>query len=104
MPKVFWTYILHCANGQYYVGSTDNLKLRMQEHQGDLDNPEFCRRGALFTKAHRPVELVYFEEYNTREEAYAREKQLKGWSRAKKEALIKGKFDLLHDLSKKHGR
>lgn len=88
----FTTYMLRCANGQYYVGSTDNMALRMQEHETGL-------KGALFSKAHRPVTLVFTQEFATREEAYAREKQLKGWSRAKKEALIAGDYNTLHKLS-----
>lgn len=93
----FWVYILRCANGQYYVGSTDNLQLRIQEHETGQD-------GALFSKAHRPVKCVFTQEFATREEAYAREKQLKGWSRAKKEALINGNISQLKDLSKNHGK
>ena len=92
---IFWVYILRCANGQYYVGSTDNMALRLREYETGSD-------GALFSKAHRPVTLVYTQEFATREEAYAREKQLKGWSRAKKEALINGNISQLKGLSKNH--
>lgn len=93
---IFWVYILRCANGQYYVGSTDNLALRLREHKTGTD-------GALFSKAHRPVTLVYTQEFATREEAYAREKQIKGWSHAKKDALISGDYNRLSQLSKTHG-
>lgn len=86
-----YTYILECANGQYYVGSTKDLERRLQEHQGGI--------GAKFTKAHLPVKLVYYEEYQSVEQAFFRERQLHGWSRAKKEALIKREFEKLPKLS-----
>ena len=86
-----YTYILQCANGQYYIGSTTDLDRRLQEHQAGL--------GAKFTRAHLPVNLVYKEEYASIEQAFARERQLHGWSRAKKEALIKGKLTSLRSLS-----
>lgn len=86
-----FTYILKCANGKYYVGSTNNLCLRLEEHENGI--------GAQFTKTHHPFELVYVEEYDRIDEAFKREQQLKGWSRAKKEALIKGDMNRLHSLS-----
>ena len=85
-------YILLCANNEYYVGCTSNLKRRLQEHQ--------TGRGADFTKGHLPFKLVYTEEYPTLEEAYKRERQLHGWSRAKKDALILGDIEALKRLSK----
>ena len=81
------TYILECANGQYYVGSTENLERRLKEHESGT--------GCGFTKARLPIKLVYTEEYDTIEEAYKRERQLHGWSRKKKEALIRGDFEQL---------
>lgn len=78
-----YTYILKQSNGQYYVGSTVNLQNRIREHNEGLNQT---------TKKHLPVELVYFEEYATQEEAYKREKQLHGWSRVKKEKLITGEW------------
>lgn len=86
------TYILLCSNGEYYVGSTTDMENRLNEHQKG--------RGCGFTKAHLPVKLVYTEEYPTVDQAYKRERQLHGWSRAKKEALIKGDLELLQQLSK----
>ena len=86
-----YTYILQCANGQYYVGSTTDLDKRLQEHQAGL--------GAKFTSKHLPVKLVYKEEYSSIEMAFSRERQLHGWSRAKKEALIKGEYDRLSSLA-----
>ena len=82
-------YILKCANGLYYTGSTHDLEKRLAEHQSG--------QGANFTRKHLPVELVYFEEYDRIDEAYFREKQIQGWIRKKKEALIKGELDKLPD-------
>jgi len=75
-------YILECADGSYYTGSTKDLELRFQQHQNGF--------GANFTKKHLPVKLLYYEEYTRIDEAFEREKQVQGWSRKKKEALIKG--------------
>ena len=80
-----------CSNGQYYTGSTNNLEKRIEEHQKG--------EGANFTRKHLPVELVYFEEFERIDEAFYREKQIQGWSRKKKEALINGKRNKLHKLS-----
>ena len=91
-------YILQCANGQYYVGSTNNLADRLKEHQMDSSA---LFRGARFTKAHMPVKLVYTEEYEDEHQAPMREQQLHGWTRAKKEALISGDIEKLKQLSKK---
>lgn len=78
-----YTYILRLANGTYYVGSTFSIKNRLQEHNAGLD---------FYTKQHLPVELVYYEEYPSQEEAVKREMQLKGWSRVKKEKLLSGEW------------
>ena len=88
-----YTYILQCANGQYYVGSTTDIEQRLREHQAGI--------GANFTRKHLPVKLVYVEDFASIELAFARERQLHGWSRAKKEALIKGELDSLRSLSHK---
>ena len=90
-------YILQCANGQYYVGSTNNLADRLKEHEGSATA---LYVGAKFTKAHLPVKLVYTEEYEDDHKARMREQQLHGWSHAKKEALINRDFDRLKCLSR----
>lgn len=77
-------YILECSDGSYYTGSTNNLARRFIEHS--------TRVGANHTKKRLPVKLVYFEEYSRVEYAFYREKQLQGWSRKKKQALIFGDF------------
>ena len=86
-----YAYILECANGYYYVGSTKYLKQRIREHQDGL--------GANFTHKHFPMKLVYFETYKEVAEAFDPEKQLQGWSRKKKEALIYGHEDMLPALA-----
>ena len=88
-----WMYILECADGSYYVGSTKNLERRISEHQQGLD--------AKYTSRRLPVKLVYGEEYDRVADAYAREKQVQGWRRAKREALINGDLELLPTLAKK---
>ncbi len=89
--KKGYMYILECSDGSYYTGSTTNLELRLQQHQsGD---------GANHTKKRLPVTLVYYEEYARIDEAFYREKQVQGWSRKKKEALINGNPELLPQLA-----
>ena len=85
-------YILQCSNGAYYTGSTIDLDKRLAQHQAG--------EGANFTKKHLPVTLVYYEEFQRIDDAFYREKQVQGWSRKKKEALIEGKNDLLPLLAK----
>lgn len=89
-----YAYILKCNDGSYYTGSTKDLERRLLQHRNG--------KGAQYTKARLPVELVYYEEYQRIDEAFYREKQIQGWSRKKKEALIAGRFDRLSDLSKNH--
>jgi predicted GIY-YIG superfamily endonuclease len=86
-----WMYILECADGSYYTGSSNNIELRLQQHNAG--------EGANHTKKRLPVKLVYFEEYQRIDEAFRREKQVQGWGRNKKEALINGKFNDLHVLA-----
>jgi predicted GIY-YIG superfamily endonuclease len=86
-----YMYILRCSDGSYYVGSTKNLERRLAQHQAG--------EGANYTKKRLPVELVYYEEFQRIDEAFYREKQVQGWSRKKKEALILNKPEDLHLLS-----
>jgi len=81
-----WTYILRCRDGSFYTGSTDKeLDARVWEHNHD------DARAANYTRKRRPVALVYAEEFGRIDDAFRREKQLQGWSRAKKQALIQGR-------------
>lgn len=81
-------YILLCANGHYYTGSTNNLTVRLRQHQSG--------NGSNYTRKNLPVELVYYEEFSRIDEAFYREKQVQGWKKEKKEALIKGELNKLH--------
>ena len=89
-----YMYILQCRDGSYYVGSTVDLKRRVEQHK--------CGEGAEYTKHRLPVELVYYEECQSIETAFERERQIHGWSRKKKEALINNMHDKLPDLSKRY--
>lgn len=86
-----YMYILQCCDESYYTGSTNNLELRLAQHQSG--------EGANHTKKRLPVKLMYFEEYARIDEAFYREKQVQGWSRKKKEALIQGMSEDLHRLA-----
>ena len=78
----WFVYILCCRSGDLYTGATADLERRLREHQAG--------KGGRFTKAMRPVELVYYEEDLTESDAKRREAQIKTWSRIKKLALIAG--------------
>jgi putative endonuclease len=93
-----WVYILKCADGSYYTGLTRNElpETREQQHNQGMDPADYT-----FTK--RPVKLVYAEFFELMVEAIAAERQIKGWSRAKKEALALGNWKGLQNLSKRRG-
>ena len=84
-------YILLCSDGSYYTGSTKYLEVRLNQHQNG--------EGAKHTMKRLPVKLVYFEEYTRIDSAFYREKQVQGWNRKKKEALINGTLDELNKLA-----
>ncbi|WP_246529485.1 GIY-YIG nuclease family protein [Microvirga zambiensis] len=91
-----WFYILRCADGSYYIGTSrsDDLETRISQHnQGYFGG---------YTARRRPVVLVHSTHFDSIIEAIAYERQVKGWSRAKKEALIRGDFDALPGLSKSY--
>jgi predicted GIY-YIG superfamily endonuclease len=87
----FWVYILRCSDGSYYTGQSDDLARRLGEHQNGIK--------CTYTRRRRPVELVFSEYFESREEARAAERQIKGWTRVKKEALIRRDWDELVRLS-----
>lgn len=89
---MYFVYILSCNDGSFYIGWTQDVEERVKVHQSG--------RGAAFTAARLPVTLVYHESCARLEDAVRRERQPKGWSRAKKEALIAGNLQRLHDLSR----
>ncbi len=91
-----WLYILRCTDGSYYIGTTRaTLELRVAEHNsGHFDG---------YTATRRPVTLVYSEWFDRITDAIAAERQIKGWSRAKKEALMRGDFEALKVLARRRG-
>ena len=89
----YYIYILLCADGSYYTGITNDLERRLAEHNAGVDTK-------CYTFSRRPVVLKYSEHFRQVEHAIAREKQIKGWSRKKKEALIEGNFEELINLAK----
>lgn len=93
MPKGYM-YILECFDLTYYTGSTIDIDKRIEEHQDG--------RGANYTKKRLPVKLIYVEIFSRIDNAFYREKQVQGWSRKKKEALINGKENELPRLSKNY--
>ncbi|OQA51983.1 MAG: GIY-YIG nuclease superfamily protein [candidate division WS2 bacterium ADurb.Bin280] len=89
---MFYVYILRTINNQLYIGQTNSLDRRKIEHRDS-------RCGAKFIKDNScNFQIVYYEVFNSRKEAVEREKQLKGWRRIKKEALIAGDLKLLQKL------
>lgn len=78
--KMNYTYILKCADGTLYTGWTNDIEKRIREHNAG--------RGAKYTRSRTPVELVYYEIFETKQEAMKREYAIKHMGRAKKEALI----------------
>lgn len=87
-----WTYMLECSDGSFYVGSTTHLDLRVEQHQSGM--------GAAYTRRRRPVRLVWAQEFESVAEAYAMEKRVQGWGRAKRQALIDGDYERLRSLSR----
>jgi putative endonuclease len=90
--KTYHVYILLCSDGSYYTGVTNDLDVRLRQHQEGID-PK------AFTYKRRPLKLVFYETFGDINQAIAFEKQVKGWRREKKEAIINGKWELLPDLS-----
>ena len=90
MPYI--VYILRFSNNNLYIGKTNNLQQRLKDHKNKTT------RSSKFSKENGEFKLVYQEEYKTQLEAMRREKQLKGWTRAKKEALVTGNIELLKKL------
>ncbi len=85
-------YILKCSDNSFYVGATDDLNRRFKEHRGG--------KGSLHTRKQMSVELVYQESYRTASQALERERQIKGWSRSKKLALINSEKSKLIELGR----
>ena len=88
----FWVYIILCGDGSYYVGHANDLERRMKEHDDALLYS--------YTAERKPLQLVFAENVPSVGDAIEREKQLKGWSRAKKAALIEAKWEQVSALAK----
>ncbi|MCB5424190.1 GIY-YIG nuclease family protein [Altererythrobacter sp. CC-YST694] len=88
----FHAYLLRCNDGSYYAGHTDNLETRIAQHQSGMIGG--------YTADRRPVTLVWSDRFPTREEALSAERRIKGWSRAKKEALIAGDWERIKLLAR----
>ena len=88
----FYAYLLRCNDGSYYAGHTDDLDVRFAQHQSGLMPG--------YTAPRLPVVLVWTEMFGTRDEAFAAERKIKGWSRAKKEALIAGDWERVRALAR----
>ncbi len=86
-------YVLKCSDGSYYTGVTSDLEKRLKQHEEGAF--PYC-----YTFDKRPIQLMFYREFDDNMKAIGFEKQVKGWSRAKKEALMRGDFDLLHLLSR----
>jgi len=93
MPVV---YILECADGSYYTGSSRDLPRRFDQHA--------LGWGANYTRRHFPVRLVWFSEFARIDDAFAWEKRIQGWSRAKKRLLIEERYDELPGWSARQRR
>jgi putative endonuclease len=90
MPKLWFVYIIECSDGRFYTGVTDNVEKRFLRHKSG--------QGGSFTNRFGVQGLLYYEKFSIRSEAFKRERQLKGWTRRKKLALIRGNLDLLKKL------
>ena len=90
--KDYFVYIVKCSDESYYTGVTSNLEQRINEHNYGIFKG--------YTSKRLPFTLVFSNRFNDIREAIRAEKQIKGWSRAKKEALIEGDFEKLVKLSK----
>jgi len=89
----FCVYILKCNDNSYYTGHTDDLGKRIEQHKNKA-------YPTCYTATRLPVELAFSQHFTTREEALAAERKIKGWSRKKKEAMMRGDWDEVSRLSK----
>ena len=89
---MFWMYMLECVDGSYYVGHTEDLEFRLAQHQAGTFGG--------YTRKRRPLRLVHSEVFGSRIEALEAERKVKGWSRAKKQALIAGDWACIKRLGR----
>lgn len=95
MPNAgsWFVYILECSDGRYYVGFSSDLPARIKTHQSGA--------GPAYTAARLPVKLTFYEQHSSQNAALRRERQLKGWTHAKKTALVQGDLEALRALSQR---
>ncbi len=93
--KTYWVYMLLCADGSFYVGVTNNLELRVAQHESGFN------RGC-YTFKRRPLKLVHSSDFGEIADAISWEKQLKGWSRAKKKALVRNDWPSIVRLARNY--
>ena len=94
---MFWTYMLQCADGSYYIGHSEDLEYReAQHHAGTFRD--------CYTFKRRPLRLVWSQAFPTRIEALEAERRIKGWRRAKKQALIVGDWERIGQLARGSNR
>ena len=91
----FWAYLLRCGDGSFYAGHTDALEARVSAHEAG--------RGSDYTARRQPVTFAWAQDFSSRLEALAAERQIKGWSRGKKEALIAGDWERVSQLARSLG-
>ena len=92
MKEIFYTYIVHCSDDSYYTGVTNNIITRVNQHNSDEYPTSYCH-------TRQPVKLMFIRVFELIEDAIAFEKQIKGWSIKKKEALINGDAASLKKLA-----
>jgi predicted GIY-YIG superfamily endonuclease len=92
----YYVYMLRCIDDSIYTGKTRDLDWRYVQHQEGF--------GGDYTSRRRPVILIWSADFPTEHEAFLVERQIKGWTHAKKEALVRGDFELIHELAKSTAR
>ena len=93
--KTMYVYILECSDNSYYIGMSNNVEKRFQQHSSGINRN-------CYTYTRRPLRFVFSLIFSDPNSAITFEKKIKGWSRAKKKALIEGKWELLPELSKSY--
>ncbi|TPG12321.1 GIY-YIG nuclease family protein [Sphingomonas oligophenolica] len=91
----FWAYLLRCGDGSFYAGHCDNLESRIGAHRSG--------RGSDYTARRQPVWFAWAQDFPSRLEALEAERRIKGWSHAKKEALVAGDWERLSQLARACG-
>jgi putative endonuclease len=90
----YFVYILRCNDNSYYTGVTNDIDRRLCEQENDMEPESYSKK--------RPIKLVFYEPFEDANQAIAFKKQIKGWNRKKKEAIINNNWELLRELSKRH--